>query len=111
MASNIRVEAEQVSPGRTFEVQGEGFGKLVECDDAGVFGEDLDGAQFKPRTDISVELRQGSKTWELASVDANQEAAFRKKLELPEDAAPGREAIITAEGNQGTVEVSISVVD
>lgn len=110
MASSIGVEPEQVSSGSTFEVRGEGFGELVECDDAGSAGEELGGARFEPRTDVTIELRQGSKTWELASVAANRESAFREKLRLPEDAESGR-ATVTADGNQGTVEAPISVVD
>lgn len=110
MASSIGVEPEQVALGSTFEAQGEGFGELVECDDAGLATEEPEGARFEPRTDIAVKLRQGSKTWELASVDANREFAFREKLRLPEDAVSGRATVI-ADGNQGAVETSISVVD
>ena len=109
MASSIKVETGQMSSGSTFEIQGEGFGELVECDDSGFVGEESEGAQFEPRTDITIGLRQGSKTWELASVDANQEFTFRKRLPLPEDAARGQ-ATVTAGGNQGIVEAPISVV-
>ena len=110
MASSIRVESHQVPSGGTFEVRGEGFGELVECDDAGSVGGELEGARFEPRTDITIELRQGSKTWGLVSLDADRESAFREKIRLPEDAVPGR-ATVTADGNQGTGEAPISVVD
>ncbi len=44
MASSIVVEPEQVPSRTAFEVRGEGFGELVECDDAGSAGEELEGA-------------------------------------------------------------------
>jgi hypothetical protein len=110
MASDIGVESERVPSGGMFEVRGEGFGELVECDDTGPADGEPGGARFEPRTDIAVELRQGSKTWELASVDADQEFAFYEKLRLPDDAVSGR-VTVTAAGNQGIVEAPISVVD
>lgn len=106
---SVGVEPKQVVPNGSFEVQGEGFGKLVECDDVGPAGEEPEGAVFEPRKDISIGLRQGSQKWELANnVDANQDLAFGEELKLPTGVEPG-EAIVTAEGNQGLVEAPISV--
>lgn len=107
-ASSIEVEPEQVSPNSSLEVHGEGFGKLVECDDTGFVGEEPEGAVFEPRKNISVELRQGSKNWELAAVDANQDLAFDEELKLPAGVTPGQ-ATVTAKGNQGLVRAPISV--
>lgn len=108
-ASSIKVEAEQVSPGGTFEVRGENFVELVECDDAG-FANETEGAKVEPRTNILIMLRQDSKTWELASVDANQKFYFREELRLPDNVVPGQ-ATVLADGNQGIVETPILVVD
>lgn len=107
-ASSIEVEPKQVSPTGSLEVHGEGFGKIVECDDTGFVGEESKGAVFEPRENISIELRQGSQRWELSTVDADQDLAFDEELQLPAEVAPGQ-ATVTAKGNQGVVKVPISV--
>lgn len=109
-ASSIDVEPKQVFPSNSFEVRGEGFGKLVECDDTGTPGdEDIGGARFEPRKNISIELRQGSQTWELTTVDADQDLAFDEELKVPAGVGSGK-AIVTAKGTQGPVKESILVV-
>lgn len=108
-ASSIEVEPKQVSPTGSLEVHGEGFGKIVECDDTGFVGEESEGAVSEPEKNVSIELRQGSQRWELSTVDADQDLAFDEELQLPAEVAPGQ-ATVTAKGNQGAVKAPISVV-
>lgn len=107
MGSSIRVQPERVSSDGELVVSGEGFGELVECDDAGF---DPQGAEYEPLDEISVELHQGSQEWRLATVEASEENAFEEDLSVPNEVAPG-DATVTATGNQGTVRAPISVVN
>lgn len=108
-ASSLEVEPKQVSPNGSLEVHGEGFGRLVECDDTGFAGEELEGAVYEPRKNVSIELRQGSRSWELSTVSADEELAFNEMLKLPSGVTPGR-ATVTAKGTQGLVKAPVSVV-
>lgn len=103
-APTLEAEPKQVSQGGSFEVRGEGFGELVECDDT---GRDT-GSRVEPLEDISIQLRQDERKWELSTVDADRDLAFDEELQLPAGVAPGR-ATVTAEGNPGTIKTSIAV--
>jgi LPXTG-motif cell wall-anchored protein len=108
-ASSLEVEPKQVSPSGSFEVRGEGFGRLVECDDVGTASEEPEGAVYEPTKNVSIELRQGSKSWKLATVSADEDLAFSEELELPSGVTPGQ-ASVTAKGTQGLVKAPVSVV-
>lgn len=108
--SSIEIAPQQVSKGETFEIQGRGFGEVVECDDTRLVGGEVRGPQFEPLNNISIKLQQGSRTWELATVDADQEATFDEKLVLPSEAVSGQ-ATVFANGIQGRVEHTVTVVN
>jgi hypothetical protein len=108
IAPTLETKSKQVILGGTFKIHGEDFGELVECDDTSVPGDEDVDVQFEPSKNIAIELKQGSRKWELATVDADQDLSFNKELRLPAEISPGQ-ATVTAEGNQGLVRVPISI--
>jgi hypothetical protein len=109
-AATLEVEPKRAVPGDSFEVRGENFSEIVECDDTGTPGdEDIGGVQAEPVEDIPVELKQGSREWELTTVDADQDFSFDTELKLPAGVSPGQ-ATVTAEGVYGPASVPISIV-
>lgn len=107
----IQATPSQVASNESFQLQGQGFSVIVECDDTGTPGdEDIGGAQSEPQQDIPIVFRQGSKTWELATVDANQDFTFNTKLRVPANAEPG-EATVTTDGGYTLVEEPMSVLE
>lgn len=106
----IQANPSQVTPNESFQLRGEGFSVIVECNDTGIGVDgESQGNQSEAQQNISIEFRQGSKTWELATVDANQRFAFNTKLRVPAKAEPG-EATITTDGGYTLVEEPMSVL-
>lgn len=85
--SSNRVEPERVAPGETFRFHGEGF--AGDCYDTGQLG------QPPPERDLRIDLRQGEKSWRLATVDAGPapDYALDAELTVPEGAEPGRAVV------------------
>ena len=84
------VEPSRTRPGETFVLRGAGFDG--GCDDSNLpFTED------PPQRGVRVEMRQGEKTWPLATVDAGPrpDYAIEEELRVPEDARPGKAAVVT----------------
>lgn len=107
----LQAKPSQVAPSESLLLRGEDFSILGECDDTGTPGdEDIGGAQFEPQRDIPIEFRQGSKTWDLGTVDADQNSNFNMKIKVPANAVPG-EAIVAATGEYETVRESIAILE
>jgi hypothetical protein len=109
-APTIQATPSQVAPNEPFQLRGEGFSVIVTCNDTGggVDGESQ-GNQSEAQQNISIEFRQGSKTWDLATVDANQSFAFNTELRVPAKAEPG-EAVVATDGGYTLVEEPMSVL-
>ena len=82
-APMIEVEPHRAAPGEAFRVHGEAFGR--GCDDVGPILDDP-----KPMHDIRLVLRQGSREWGVATVDADRRLFFDARLRVPTDAESGR---------------------
>ena len=89
-APMIEVESPQAAPGGEFRVHGEAFGR--GCDDVGPV---LDPS--KPVQNIRLVFHQGSREWELATVDADRRLEFDVRLRVPTDAESGRASVIAAD--------------
>ena len=87
------LEPERARPGETVLLRGGGFGG--GCDDS-----NLPFRPKPPQKDIRVEMRQGGKTWPLATLDAGPrpDYAIRKTLRVPEDARPGKATVVVDAG-------------
>ena len=83
------VEPSRAAPGEVFVLSGEGFGG--GCKDSNM-PEWPDPSQ----RNILIEMRQGGKAWDLATVDAEgrPDYAIEATLEVPEDAEPGRAIVV-----------------
>lgn len=92
-AGSVAVEAEpaRVAPGEALRLRGEGFS--ADC-------ADNPSAREGPDRGVRVELRQGPRTWDLATVSADPDDSFEVELEVPGNAKPGR-AVVSAAGNMG----------
>lgn len=98
------VEPSWARPGETFVLRGAGFGG--GCDDSNLpFTED------PPQRGVRVEMRQGKKTWPLATVDAGPrpDYAIEGEFRVPEDVWPGKAAVVTRD-DYGRMEVPFRVV-
>ena len=82
-----RVEQKRVAPGETFRLHGKGF--AGDCYDGNQLG------RPPPERDIPIGLRQGEKSWRLATVDAGPapDYVLDAELTVPEDARPGRAVV------------------
>jgi hypothetical protein len=108
--SSIEVQPERVSVNQTIEIHGKDFGRVVECNDTGMgLGCQKQGVEMEVMQGVSIELIQGSQNWQLGTVEPNQNYAFDKELQLPDEVASGQATVI-AEGNYEPVEVPISIV-
>jgi hypothetical protein len=83
------VEPSRAAPGEAFRLSGGGFGG--GCDDS-----NLPFRPDPPQQDIRIEMRQGGKAWDLATVDAGgpPRYAIDVRLRVPEGAEPGRAVIV-----------------
>ncbi len=92
------VEPARAAPGETFRLYGGGFRE--GCNDTGFAG--LPFLKEPARQDIRVEMRQGGKSWALASGLAASDPpdyALDVDLEVPADAKPGRAMIAIPDPN------------
>ena len=64
----------------------------------------------EPNRGVRVELRQGSKAWELASVDVGRGSTFDVRLRVPTGARPGQ-AMVSVAGGSKTAEEPFTVTD
>lgn len=84
------VKPSQAAPSETFRLRGGGF--VEGCNDTGPpFGND------SARKDIRVEMRQGERSWTLASgltADGPPDYTLNTKLKVPADAKPGRAVVV-----------------
>jgi hypothetical protein len=83
------LEPPRAAPGETFILRGRGFGG--GCDDS--------NAPFRPdppQQDIPIQMRQGGKAWDLATVDAGgpPDYAINVKLKVPKGATSGRATVV-----------------
>ena len=87
------LEPSRARPGETFRFRGGGFGG--GCDDS-----NLPFRSEPPQQDVRIEMRQGGRTWGLATVDAGgpPDYTIEATLEVPKDAEPGRAIIVTDAG-------------
>ncbi|MDP9439707.1 MAG: hypothetical protein M3P49_13370 [Actinomycetota bacterium] len=103
-----RVEPERARPGEDFVFRGWGFGG--GCDDS-----NMPDWPEPPQQDVRIEMRQGGRTWDLATVDAEAppDFAVEATLGVPEDAEPGGALVTTDEGPDdpfGSLEVPFEVL-
>lgn len=92
-APEIEVTPQRVAPGQPFTLRGENFIGRFVCDDTGPDVPERDGTQAFPSRDVRLEFRQGEKTWKLETVDAGRSLGFETRVEVPEDARPGRATV------------------
>ena len=97
----LRVHPTRAEPGQALRINGAGF--AADC-------VDNPSAEEGPDRDVSVEFRQGSRTWRLATVAANPDNSIELRLDVPSDAKPG-EARVIAAGNMGVAKDRLLVVD
>lgn len=97
----LEVSPKRVAPGDTFALEGSGF--FSGCEDVIIDGEPVDEEQ--PKQDVEIVLRQGSRTWELGTVDASEDYSIATKLEIPESVKPGK-ATVTADSAEAAIRVS-----
>ena len=93
------VVPESIAAGATFEISGAGYDD-ADCDSIGC----ASCAGPLPSKDVDVTLRQGDKSWTLATVDANRRFMIKAEVTAPEDVDVG-EARITAGGAEAAVTV------
>lgn len=98
------VEPSRARPGETFVLRGGGFGG--GCDDS-----NLTFRPDPPQKNVRIEMRQGGKTWPLATADAGgpPDYAIKKTLRVPEDAAPGKAVVVTRD-DYGPMEMPFRVM-
>ena len=84
------LEPSRAAPGETFVLSGGGFGG--SCNDS-----NMPEWPDPPQQNILIEMRQGGKAWELATVDAGgrPDYAIEATLEVPKDAEPGGALVVT----------------
>ena len=100
------LEPERAAPGEAFVFRGGGFGG--GCDDS-----NLPEWPEPPQQDVRIEMRQGGKTWGLATADADKDYRIEATLEVPEDAEPGEALVATDAGPDdpfGPLEVPFEVL-
>lgn len=97
----LRVHPTRAEPGQMLRINGGGF--AANC-------VDNPSAEEGPDRDVSVEFRQGSRTWRLATVAADADNLIELKLDVPSDAKPGEAGVIAA-GNMGVAKDRLLVVD
>ena len=85
----VRVHPTRAEPGQTLHINGGGF--AADC-------VDHEAAEEGPDRDVSVEFRQGSRTWRLATVAADQDNSIELRLGVPSDAKPGEARVIALVG-------------
>ena len=88
-SATLRVHPTRAEPGQTLRITGDGF--AADC-------VDNPAAEEGPDRDVSVEFRQGSRTWRLATVAADPGNSIELKLDVPRDSKRG-EAQVVATGN------------
>lgn len=91
----------RVAPGDTFALEGSGF--FSGCEDVIIDGEPVD--EERARQGVEIELHQGSRNWELGTVNANRDYSIATKLEIPESVKPGK-ATVTADSAEAAIRVS-----
>jgi hypothetical protein len=97
---NLEAKPQRLAPGQSFRLRGEGF--FVGCNDMGR------QRRMPPDRDIRLGFRQGERTWELSTADADRLYTFSANLEVPDDARPGH-AIAIASGASGRTEARLVV--
>lgn len=99
-----RVEARpaRTAPAEAFRLQGEHFADRYDCDDAGpADGEAADPPRGVPERDIRIEFVQDGRTWDLGTVDSEEDLSFDVKLEVPADAKLGPAKVRATNRNYG----------
>lgn len=89
------MEPSRASPGETFRLHGGGF--RDGCNDT-----NLPFLKEPPQQDIRVEMRQGGRSWTLASglaAGGPPDYTLDVKLKVPADAEPGRAVIVIPDPN------------
>ncbi len=102
-----RVEPSRLDPGETFRLHGGGF--RDGCNDSNLpFGKE------PARQDIRVEMRQGGKSWNLASGLAAGDPPdyiLDVKLKVPARAEPGRAVVVIPDPNSaGPMKIPVRVL-
>ena len=89
------MEPSQAAPGEAFVLRGGGFGG--GCDDS-----NMPEWPDSPQRDILIEMRQGGKAWDLATVDAGgrPDYAVEVTLGVPKDAEPGGALVVANAGEE-----------
>ena len=101
------VEPERARPGEAFVFRGVGFGG--GCDDS-----NMPFRPEPPQQDVRIEMRQGGRTWDLATADAGgpPDYGIETTLEVPQDAESGGALVVTDAGPDdpfGPLEVPFEV--
>ena len=100
------LEPSRAAPGEAFRFSGGGFGG--GCNDS-----NMPDWPEPPQQDVRIEMRQGGKTWGLATADADKDYGIEATLEVPEDAVPGEALVATDAGPDdpfGPTEVPFEVL-
>lgn len=100
----LEVEPARASPGEAFRLRGEAFAR-GECDDVGP-----GFRRSRPDRDVPVSFEQGSRTWELATVDADRDLSFEVRVRVPAGAELGK-AVVKAEGSWFAPEKRFAVLE
>lgn len=96
----LEVSPDSVAPGDTFALEGSNF--FSGCEDVIIDGEPVD--EERARQGVEIELRQGSRTWELGTVNANKYYSISTKLTVPENVKPGK-ATVKADSAKAAIRV------
>ena len=102
----LEAEPPRVAPGESFLLRGGPF--YVGCHDTG------QGRPEPPDQDVRISFKQGDQRWHLGSVAAAGEKhdyTFEAALEVPSAAKPGRAAVVSAAGANGTAKDRIRVIE
>ena len=94
------VAPESIAPGEKVEIAGTGYHN-GDCSSLGCASCSRPATRAK---NVDITLRQGDKSWTLATVDANGEYTIKAEVTAPADVAPGA-AVITAGGAEAEVTV------
>ncbi len=97
----MEVSPKRVAPGDTFALEGTNF--FSGCGDVIIDGEPVD--EERPKQDVEIVLRQGSRDWDLGTVNAKKDYSIATKLRVPENARPGK-ATVRAGGAETAIRVS-----
>ena len=109
-APTLEVRPARAAPSETFRLHGAEFAGRYYCDDTGTGdGEAGGNSAATPARDVRVELRQGARTWKLATVDAGRKLGFDVRIEVPVDVRPGR-ATVRAVGGGVPAETPLRVL-